>query len=82
MFISKKEEFKFKIIKKGQYSTLISINDRVNCLKKISNSIKNFALEKKNNELIALCYFLEESTKESLNENIGGTDGHFPKNEN
>ncbi len=63
MFISKKEEFKFKIIKKGQYSTLISINDRVSCLKKISNSIKNFALKKKNNELIALCYFLEESTK-------------------
>ena len=63
MFISKKEEFKLEIIKKGHYSTLDSIKDRVICLKNISNAIKNYALNVKNNELIALCYFLEESTK-------------------
>lgn len=61
MFINKKQQLSKDILKRGRLSSLLNLEDRITCLKKISYAIKNLSLELKNRELLAFFYFLEDT---------------------
>ena len=61
MFIDKKQQLSKDILERGRFSSLLNLEDRITCLKKISHAIKNLSLELKNKELLAFFYFLEDT---------------------